>query len=734
MSELVDAARGVAAAGLTETEYQRIVDSLEREPNPVELGMFGVLWSEHCSYKHSRALLRLFPTESPRVLQGPGENAGAVDIGDGLAAVMKIESHNHPSAVEPFQGAATGVGGILRDIFAMGARPIALMDALCFGAPDAARTPYLLGGVVGGIAFYGNCIGVPTVGGSIFFDRHYDGNPLVNVLCLGIADSARLIRAKARGEGNPVMLVGSATGRDGIAGASFASAELSAANEEKRPAVQVGNPFLEKLVLEACLEVLGDPGVVAVQDLGAAGLTGAATEVAAHGGCGIEIDVARVSRREAGMTPYEVMLSESQERMLFVVDSGSEDRLRGVFERWGLRADVIGHVTNDGMVRVRDGETIVAEVPAEFLSEGAPRYEGPAVARPPGLGDAEESVPFEVPSDLGEVLLQLLGSANLSSRRAVFEQYDHMVQVNTVVPPGEGAAVLRVKGTPKGLALGLGLAPRACGIDPWIGGALAVAEACRNVSCAGAEPIALTDCLNFGDPERPEVWETLAGAIQGIREACLALDVPIISGNVSLYNESEGAPILPTPIVGALGLIENVSNHARGALSEGHAIWLLGPVPARCAASEYAEAVHGWTGLALPEIDLDLERRLQACAREVIGTGVVGEATDVADGGLAVALAELALTSNVGVVCEGNWMTSGRSDALLFGEAPSRIIVAVASENESLVLAAADRWNVPAAQLGVAAGQEIVIGSLLSVSLEAARERWSGAVDELLRG
>jgi phosphoribosylformylglycinamidine synthase len=721
-----------AQVGLTDAEYRLIRDQLGRDPNPVELGMFGVLWSEHCSYKHSRTLLRRFPTESPRVLQGPGENAGAVDIGDGLAAVMKIESHNHPSAVEPFQGAATGVGGILRDIFAMGARPIALMDALCFGDPANPRTPFLVGGVVGGIGFYGNCIGVPTVGGSIFFDRHYDGNPLVNALCLGIMPSAQLIRAQARGEGNPVLLVGSATGRDGIAGASFASAELSEETEVQRPAVQVGNPFLEKLVLEACLELVGDRRVVAVQDLGAAGLTGAATEVAAHGGAGIEIDVAKVSRRESGMTPYEVMLSESQERMLFVVERGSEDRIMEVFTRWDLHCDVIGRVTTDGRVRVRDGEEVVADLPADVLSNGAPRYTGPTVAR--RTTSAPESPPFEVPAGLSAVLLRLLGSPNLASRRAVYEQYDHMVQLGTVVPPGEGAAVLRVPGSSVGLALGLGSHPRACALDPWIGGALVVAEACRNVACAGGLPIALTDCLNFGDPERLPVWESLVGAIDGMSEACRVLDVPIISGNVSLYNESEGRAIYPTPIVGALGLIADVTHHARATLTEGQEVWLLGPFRPSLAASEYASVIHGWVGTQPPSIDLDLERRLQSCVRELVSSGVVRHATDVSDGGLAVALAELAVASGVGVDGTADTLAVERADALCFGEAPSLIIVSTAPEESALLTAAAERWDVPAQRLGTATGREIVIGDLVRVSLSAAAEPWSSTLDDLLKG
>jgi len=718
-----------AEAGLTELEYDRICQALEREPNRLELGMFGVLWSEHCSYKHSKPLLRRLPTAGVHVLQGPGENAGAVDVGDGLVAVMKIESHNHPSAVEPYQGAATGVGGILRDIFTMGARPIALMDALCFGDPRSSRTGYLLNEVVSGIAGYGNCVGVPTVGGSIAFDSSYTGNPLVNVLCLGLARKGRLLSSRASGPGNPVMLVGSETGRDGIAGASFASAQLTQESESQRPAVQVGNPFLEKLLIEACLEVAGDPDVVAMQDLGAAGLTGAATEMVARGECGIEIDVQRVPRRETGMSASEVMLSESQERMLLVLTRGSEERIQRVFDRWGLRSSVIGRITDDGLVRVREGTALVAELPARFLSGGAPGYEGPGTgshtpAVPPigrGLVPRRDFGRAQGPAlrpqggrvDSNQMLLNLLGSPNLSSRRAVYEQYDHMVQTNTVVPPGQGAAVLRLKGSTKGLALGLGIGGAACADDPWLGGALAVAEACRNVACAGGRPVALTDCLNFGDPERDVVWAALNGVVDGMREACLALDVPIISGNVSLYNETEGEPIIPTPIVGALGVIANVECHGRAAFAEGQSIWLLG-------------------GGSRAPLDLDLERRLQQCVIELVESGATPTAADVAEGGLAVALGELALASGIGAVCSGSWIENeARWEDVLFGEAPSRIIIASPRERDGDVEVAAARWSVPLTRLGLTGGDQVRIGDLISVSLDEAFDRWSRGLERV---
>ncbi len=748
------AAERSAAAGssLTELEYDRVCQTLEREPNQLELGMFGVLWSEHCTYKHSKPLLRRLPTTGARVLQGPGENAGAVDIGDDLVAVMKIESHNHPSAVEPYQGAATGVGGILRDIFTMGARPIALMDALCFGEPSAPRTGYLLNGVVSGIAGYGNCVGVPTVGGSISFDRSYTGNPLVNVLCLGIASRGYLLSSQASGPGNPVLLVGSETGRDGIAGASFASAQLTEESESQRPAVQVGNPFLEKLLIEACLEIAQDPDIVAMQDLGAAGLTGATTEMVARGSCGIDIDIDLVPRRERGMSPSEVMLSESQERMLVVVKSGAEDRIRRVFDRWGLRSAVIGRITDDGLVRIRDGSQLAAELPASFLSGGAPEYQGPgAVPHPsalaggglgrplPGGAKWEDFPPLPRArgegADPSQVLLDLLGSPNLSSRRLVYEQYDHMVQTNTVVPPGQGAAVLRLKGSQKGLALGLGSGGRICAVDPWLGGALAVAEACRNVACAGARPIALTDCLNFGDPERDAVWAALNGVVDGMRAACLALDVPIISGNVSLYNETEGESIVPTPIVGALGLISNVQRHARAAFAEGQSVWLLGRFGRQTEVTLPANAISGRKGTEIElapgsgtlPLDLDFERRLQECVIELIEAGVVQTATDVGEGGLAVALAELALAGGTGVVCS---VPPGAGDTL-FGEAPSRIIVASQHGRENDVAAATARSEVPSILLGSTGGDQIRVGDLIAVSLEEAEARWSRALERI---
>ncbi|MHB0871779.1 MAG: phosphoribosylformylglycinamidine synthase subunit PurL, partial [Chloroflexota bacterium] len=543
---------------LTPEEYDLIVAKLGREPNMVELGMFGAMWSEHCGYKNSRPVLRLFPTEGPRVLQGPGENAGAVDIGDGLAVVFKIESHNHPSAVEPYQGAATGVGGIVRDIFTMGARPIALLDSLRFGPPTERRNQYLVSGVVGGIAGYGNCLGVPTVAGEIYFEDSYSGNPLVNAMCVGLVRADQIVRATASGAGNPVILVGADTGRDGIHGATFASVELNERSEERRPAVQVGNPFLEKLLIEACLELLKTDYVVGMQDLGAAGLTSSAVEMAGRGGCGIDIDLLNVSRREKGMTPYELMLSESQERMLVVARKGCEGKVQQLFARWGLHSDLIGLVTDDGLVRVREGDQVVAEIPARLLTDETPVYHREGV-RPAWIEEAHRFDPASLPLkvDYSQTLLDLLASPNLCSRRPIYQQYDHMVQTNTMVLPGEAdAAVLRVKGTRKGIAVTTDGNGRYCQLEPRWGGMIAVAEAARNLVCTGAEPLAVTDCLNYGNPEKPEVFYTFRESVAGMAEACTALGTPVISGNVSLYNENNGSAIFPTPVVGMVGLLE----------------------------------------------------------------------------------------------------------------------------------------------------------------------------------
>jgi phosphoribosylformylglycinamidine synthase len=724
---------------LTEAEYQLIVEKLGREPNAVELGMFGAMWSEHCGYKNSRPLLKRFPTSGPRVVQGPGENAGAVEIGDGLVAVLKIESHNHPSAVEPFQGAATGVGGIVRDIFTMGARPIAILDSLRFGPLSEPRNSFLFSGVVGGVGSYGNCLGIPTVAGDIFFDAAYTGNPLLNAMCVGVARRDDLMRAGASGIGNIVLLVGADTGRDGIHGATFASVDDP--EKSHRGVIQVGNPFLEKLLLEACLEVLQTSDqVVAMQDLGAAGLTSSAVECASRGGVGLEIDVARVSRREAGMTPYEIMLSESQERMLVIVTEAGLDQVRAIFDHWGLHSDVIGTVTDDGIVRVRDGDEVVVEVPARLLTDECPTYirEG---------RESEQIVqlrafdPLALP-DLGlgqdawlsprEALLRLLSSPNICSREPVTRTYDHTILSNTVLGPGEAdAAVLRVKGTRIGLAVKTDCNPRYCYLDPYLGGMHAVAEAARNVSCVGAEPLAITDCLNFGNPERPEIYYQLQQAVEGMAAACRALNTPVVSGNVSLYNESGAEAILPTPTVGIVGCLEDVERHAGLSFRGDGAVYLVGSSEATLGGSEYLSRMHDLLAGAPPGIDLDLEQRVQRAVREGIADGLIVAAHDCSEGGLAVTLAESCITAGVGGRFDLQTLidaSGGRLDVALFGEAASRIVVEVqagdAGELEALLNAA----GVPYHRLGTTGGTDFELAGLFNLAVAEIGPAWRSAL------
>jgi phosphoribosylformylglycinamidine synthase subunit PurL len=728
---------------LTREEYDMVVSKLGREPNMVELGMFGAMWSEHCGYKNSKPVLRLFPTKGPRVLQGPGENAGAVDIGDGIALVMKVESHNHPSAVEPYQGAATGVGGIVRDIFTMGARPVALLDSLRFGPPTERHNRYLASGVVAGIAGYGNCIGVPTVGGEIYFEESYSGNPLVNAMCVGLARADRIMRATASGPGNPVILVGADTGRDGIHGATFASVELNEKSEERRPAVQVGNPFLEKLLIEACLELLETDYVVGMQDLGAAGLTSSSVEMAGRGGSGIDIDILKVSRREEGMSAYEVMLSESQERMLVVARAGYEDKVRELFARWGLHSDLIGVVTDDGMVRVREGDRVVAEIPARLLTDETPVYHREGV-RPSWLEEAHRfdlaSLPLK--DDYSQTLLDLLAAPNLCSRRAVFQQYDHMVQVNTVVLPGEGdAAVLRVKGTDKGIALAIDGNGRYCYLEPRWGGAIAVAEAARNLVCSGAEPLALTDCLNYGNPEKPEVFYTLRESVTGMADACEALGIPVISGNVSLYNETNGSAIYPTPVVGMAGLIERIEQTTRLAFREaGDVVVLLGKSFDELGGTEYLRLATGKVTGVPPGISLEAEAAVQRCCLEAIRAGIVRSAHDLSDGGLAVALAECCMAGDIGLECgdealEGLLTRDGcRVDSLLFGESQSRIVLSLAREDLPELERLAAKGGVPLAVLGTVGGDRLRMGRLIDVPVSNMRKVWSEALGRMLSG
>jgi phosphoribosylformylglycinamidine synthase II len=731
--------------GLKPDEYERIVRFMGREPNLTELGIFSVMWSEHCSYKSSRVHLKTLPTEGPQVLQGPGENAGAVDIGEGLAAVFKIESHNHPSFIEPYQGAATGVGGIIRDIFTMGARPIALMNSLRFGSLDAPGTKRLLEGVVAGIAGYGNSIGIPTIGGEIAFEPCYSGNPLVNVFCLGIARASDIIKGVASGVGNPVYYVGAKTGRDGIHGATMASAEFDDKSAEKRPAVQVGDPFMEKLLLEACLEVMKTDALVGIQDMGAAGLTCSTTEMGSRGGAGVEIDVARVPQRETGMTPYEIMLSESQERMLLVVKKGREAEVERVFDKWDLHAVHIGEVTDDGFLRVKSSGQVVAEIPNRALTDEAPLYRRP-VERPASLDDVQrlDLDALGAPSlpNSNEAVLALLASPSIASKRWAFTQYDHMVQTNTVNLPGFGAGVVRIKGTDRALAMSLDGNGRYGYLDPRRGAILAVAEAARNVACAGAKPLAATNCLNFGNPERPQIMWQLAESIAGIGEACRALDVPITGGNVSLYNETDGRAIYPTPIIGIVGLLEHVDRLLTRRFQEsGNIVILLGEGRGELGGSEYLKLAHGLVQGAPPAIDLRAERAVQDLVVALAGDRLIRSAHDCADGGLAVTLAECCFGSGgAGAEVSIDAVSVSRATvtneaAALFGESASRVVVSTTSDNVADVLQRAAAAHVPARVIGETGGNRLriaVAGALVvDVAVDEAERIWSTVIERV---
>jgi phosphoribosylformylglycinamidine synthase len=730
--------------GITADEYRRIVGFLGREPNLTELGIFSVMWSEHCSYKSSRVYLRTLPTEGPQVLQGPGENAGAIDIGEGLAAVFKIESHNHPSFIEPYQGAATGVGGIIRDIFTMGARPIALMNSLRFGSLDAGGTPRLLEGVVAGIAGYGNSIGIPTVGGEVTFEPCYAGNPLVNVFCLGIARTSEIIKGVASGAGNPVYYVGAKTGRDGIHGATMASAEFDDKSAEKRPAVQVGDPFMEKLLLEACLEVMRTDALVGIQDMGAAGLTCSATEMGSRGGAGIEIDVAQVPQRETGMTPYEIMLSESQERMLLVVKRGREREVEDVFEKWDLHAVRIGEVTSDGVLRVRARGELVAEIPNRALTDEAPVYRRP-VDIPEYLEDARslDLGALRDPSDAGETLLRLLALPTIASKQWIYRQYDHMVQTNTVNLPGDGAGVVRIKGTDRALAMSVDGNGRYCYLDPHGGAMLAVAEASRNVACAGARPLGATNCLNFGNPERPAIMWQFARAVEGIGKACRALGVPITGGNVSLYNETDGKAIYPTPVIGVVGLLEHADRLVTRAFkASGEIIALLGDAAPSLGATEYLKAVHGLVRGAPPALDLERERALQELLVALATDRLLRSAHDCADGGFAVAVAECTFGTGMGAEISLDETDLAAPQALiqataLFGESASRVVVSLRPEHVTQVLQHAAAAAVPARILGETGGNRLRIAvngqTVIDVAQADAESAWSSAIGRAFR-
>ncbi len=719
------AAPPVDRHGLTEHEYRLVVEALGREPNAVELGMFGAMWSEHCAYKHSKPLLAGLPTASARMLVGPGENAGALDIGDGLAVVFKVESHNHPSAVEPYQGAATGVGGIIRDVFTMGARPMALLNSLRFGPLDpaddasaatdadtAARNRYLFGGVVAGIAGYGNCIGIPDVGGEIGFDASYNGNPLVNAMCVGLARHDELTLARAAGAGNALLLVGASTGRDGIQGASFASSDLDERSDERRPAVQVGNPFLEKLLMEACLALSGSDAVIAMQDLGAAGLTCALSELSARGGCGAEVDLDLVPTREDGMSAYELLLSESQERMLLVVRAGREADVQAAFARFELHAVTIGRVIDEPVVRATHRGEVVCEVRGAALVDDAPQYR-PSAAPPPELPArrAESLDDLAAAPATTAVLLELLAAPNVRSRRAVWRRYDHMNGTNTLVGPGAGdAALLRVKGTARAIALALDGPGRLGALDPRLAGMAAVLEGATNVACTGARPIGITNCLNFASPEDPAGYWQLVGAVDGMADACRALEVPIASGTVSLYNATPAGGILPTPVIGTVGLLEDRSLAVPMAWPDGDEIWLLGD-PAfdadALAASELAWRRGRFGGT--PRLDLAAAVRLLQLLPLLAERRLLTGAHDASVGGLGVALARLAIASGCGAQVELPPSAAERATAALFGERVGRVLVSVAPGRGSTLAEAAAATGVPALRLGTAGGDELRI-------------------------
>ncbi len=721
----------LAEVALTRAEYDLAFDLLDRAPTDVELGIIGGMWSEHCGYKHSRPLLPLLPSEGPQVLIGPGEeNAGAVDIGRGLAIVMKIESHNHPSAVEPFQGAATGVGGILRDIFTMGARPIAILDSLRFGPLTDRRGRYLANGIIGGIAWYGNCMGVPTVGGEVAVAESYRGNPLVNAMCVGLLEHDQLTSAAAAGTGNELILVGADTGRDGIHGATFASVDDPEASH--RGVVQVGNPFMEKLLLEACLEALRTGAVVGLQDLGATGLTSAAVESAGRGGSGVELHVDRVARRASGMTPYEVMLSESQERMLVVAERGRAAEVQAVFATWGLHSDVIGSVTDSGALDVIDRGARAASLPIGMLTD-APTYTY-EVRRPAYLDEVEplDLAEIPMPRDPTDAFLRLLAAPNVASRAPIYQQYDHMVGANTVLAPGGDAALLRIKGTPLGVALATDGNSRTTYLHPYVGGAAAVAEAARNVSCTGARPLALTNCLNFGSPEQPAAYYQLVHAVRGMAAASAALGAPVVSGNVSLYNESGGEAIWPTPVVGMLGVLDDLERRCGMAFgADGDEIAVLGAGRPLLDGSEYLASAFGRVA-GRPALDLVAEAALQRLVRELIAARLLSSAHDCADGGLAVALAESAFAGGRGVQAP-DLPGGGRWDARLFGECQTRVVVSFAPSAGAAVAAAAAQAAVPMRVVGAVGGPRLRLGPI-DVDLAQAEHVWAGGLAQALAG
>jgi phosphoribosylformylglycinamidine synthase II len=711
--------------GLKPDEYERFVALIGREPTITELGIVSAMWNEHCSYKSSRLHLRTLPTKAPWVIQGPGENAGVIDIGDGLACVFKMESHNHPSFIEPYQGAATGVGGILRDVFTMGARPIAALNSLRFGAPDHPRTRHLVAGVVAGIGGYGNSFGVPTVGGSVGFHRRYNGNILVNAMAVGLARTDEIFYAAATGVGNPIVYLGSKTGRDGIHGATMASAEFDESSHEKRPTVQVGDPFAEKLLLEACLELMASGAVIAIQDMGAAGLTCSAVEMGAKGDLGVELDLDRVPCREEGMTAYEMMLSESQERMLMVLRPGMESEAEAIFRKWGLDFAIIGRTTDTLRFVVKHRGEVMADLPIKDLGDEAPIYDRPHLANTYQPVVAPESIPTPVPNT--EALLRLVGSPDQCSKRWVYEQYDHFILGNTIATPGGDAAIVRIENGPKGLALTTDVTPRYCEADPVEGGKQAVAEAWRNITAVGGRPLAVTDNLNFGSPERPEVMGQFVGCIRGIGEACRALDFPVVSGNVSLYNETNGESILPTPTIGAVGVVDDVQVRASASLKrEGDALILIGRTEGWLGQSIYLAEICGREEGAPPPVDLAAERHNGDFVRQLIRSGQIDSVHDCSDGGLGLAVAEMAMAGGIGASLAAT-PYGLPLHAFLFGEDQGRYLLAVDADLAPDILYEATAIGIPATIVGMTGGDSLILpdrGAISVRDLKAAHEGW----------
>jgi len=725
--------------GLTDDEFQRVVDTIGREPTPTELAMFSVEWSEHCGYPRSRTLLALFPKTGKYASRVQGEDAGGVEVAPGLTVLFKMESHNHPSQVEPFQGAATGVGGIIRDIFTMGARPIAVLDPLRFGDLDEPLARYLLRGVVNGISFYGNCLGVPTIGGELQFEEPYRGNCLVNVMAVGVVQTDKIATSRATGENNPVMVVGNSTGRDGIGGASILASHEFGEDEEKRPTVQIGDPFTEKCLIEACLEALETGAIVGMKDMGAAGLTCTTCEMSAAGEHGMDIDLQKVPRREADMEPWEMMMSESQERMLIVAQRGREQEVLDIFGKWGLNAVVVGRVTADGVLRVRDDGEVVAELDARALAS-PPVYQLPA--EEPSYYRENQAVDFAdlpMPEDMTAVLRDLLSSPNIASARWVYEQYDHMVQTNTVVAPGGDAAVLRLKGYRQGIAVTTDGNGRYCYLDPYLGAQLVLAEGSRNLVCVGAEPAGVTDCLNFGNPEKPDRFWQFKRCVEGLADACRSFGLPVVSGNVSFYNETPDTAVYPTPVLGVVGVLDDVRRHCTAGFKQaGDVVLLLGETHEDLGGTEYVKRIHKRVAGRPPALDLEFEKKVQAVCLDVVRQGLAASAHDCSDGGLAAALAESCIFGNVGArIALGEHAAGVRLDARLFGESASRIILSVRPENADRVKEIAAGAQVPIAALGEVGGDELVVEAdgvrRIAAKVAEMQRIWSEAIPSLMQ-